>query len=400
MGVEVFADIKAISAPSWGLAGWLGLSLATFYFYFPRWWLPGTDSWLDGPRMLHPRYQASAVVRPNTGQLWMLGGRAGSRILQENEVLQYPGIFTGAKRNYVEARWEWANPKMKNSDVWTTGVVDNMKLLPIPLAGHCTVEIQAKELVNDVEKLVTYFVILGGGTTEVKEDGITFVENTGPIPTNHVHVYSTASGGKWSSTFPTELAPGTKVLKRSKIPRMNHGCVAFMEGGRQKIMIAGGVTFTTSNQATAVNKMEVMDWETGNWILEANFPNVVTGSKLMNVGDRPVVVGRYGSELTNTMIRYSEKKVWETLPVKLLEGKSDFQLLPDLPPTFIVNPNMNSKLTTMVGGGGATPGWRNKFLEIKEGVRTIVKTNTAAGAWIQLDLGADMMVQQARLYSR
>jgi len=359
-----------------------------------RWWIPGTDSWLEGPKMLYPRYQATAVVRPVEGQLWMLGGRAGSRILQDNEVLQYPATFSAAKRNYVEKRWEWANSKMKNSDVWISGVPDNMKSLPMPLAGHCTVELKVKELVEGVEKTITYIVTLGGGTTEVKEDGVTFIENTGPIPSDHVHVYSTAKGGQWSSTFTSDLVTGKRPLKKSKIPRMNHGCVTYVQGGKHKIMVAGGVTFTSSNQAIAVNKVEVMDFETGNWILEANFPNVVTGTKLIKIQDRPVVVGRYGNELTNRMIRYSENKIWEPLPVSLMVGRSDFQLLQDMPATFIVNPNMNSKLTKMVGGSGASDKWRNKFLEILKGVRTVIKTNKATGAWIQLDLGEEMKVQQ------
>ena len=32
MGVQNYTDNKAISAPSWGLAGWLGLSLVTTGF--------------------------------------------------------------------------------------------------------------------------------------------------------------------------------------------------------------------------------------------------------------------------------------------------------------------------------------------------------------------------------
>ena len=374
-----------------GKSSWVNIFMK-FQFHM-RWWIPGTDTWLVGPKMLHSRYQATAVALPVKGQLWMMGGRSGSKILQENEVLQYPATFTEAKRNYVLKRWDWANTKMKNSDVWETGVADSLKLLPIPLAGHCTVELKVKELVDGVEKTISYIVVLGGGTTELKEDGVTFIENTGPIPTDHVHVYNSAKE-QWSSTFTSVLVTGKKVVKKSKIPRMNHGCVSYIEGGKHKIMVAGGVTLSSSNQALAVNKVEVMDFETGNWILESNLPNVVTGSKLIKIEGRPVVVGRYGNELTNRMIRYSENKRWEPLPISLMLGRSDFQLLQNMPPTFVVNPNMNSKLTTMVPGAGAGNKWRNKFLEIKKGLRTVIKTNIATGAWIQLDLGAEMMVHQ------
>ena len=266
-----------------------------------------------------------------------------------------------------------------------------MKFLPIPLTGHCAVQIN---IAGDG----TNIVVIGGGTTEVKEDGngVTFVQNTGPIPTDHVHVYS-FSTNKWSSTFAeSSLVTGTKVLKKSNIARMNHGCVSFTEGGKEKVMVAGGVTFSSSNQAMVVNKVEVLDFESGEWKFETNFPNVITGSKLINVNGRPAVVGRYGNELTNRMIRYSENKVWEPLPVNLMMGRSDFQLLPAIPYTFKVNPNMNSKLTTMVKGSGADRGWRNMFGEIKDGEKTVFKTNSAMEPWIQLDLGAEMKVQAVR----
>eukprot|EP00092_Neocalanus_flemingeri_P033170 GFUD01036072.1.p1 GENE.GFUD01036072.1~~GFUD01036072.1.p1 ORF type:complete len:565 (-),score=103.40 GFUD01036072.1:48-1742(-) len=357
-----------------------------------RWWIPGTDTWLDGPKMLHPRYQATVAAKPASGQLWMMGGRDGSKILQENEVLQYPASFTETKKNFVLKRWEWANSKMKNSDVWDTAVPESMKLLPIPLTGHCTVEVKVDEFdANGKQKSILYFVLIGGGTTEIKEDG-TFVENTGPIPTNHVHVFNTGQN-KWSSTFASDLVTDKRVLTKSKIARMNHACVSYTEGGKPKIMVAGGVTFGSSNQALVVDTVEVLDFESGQWKSETNFPNRLTGTKLITVNNRPVVVGRYGNELTNRMIRYSENKVWQPLPTNLLMGRSDFQLLPDIPFLFTVNPNMNSKLTTMVPGSEAERGWRNKFGEIKKGIKTVVKTNIATEAWIQLDLGAEMMVQ-------
>jgi len=358
-----------------------------------RWWIPGTDTWLEGPKMLYPRYQATAIARPLSGQLWMMGGKDGSKILQENEVLQYPAIFEEAKKNFKLKRWEWANSKMKNSEVWETGVITSMKFLPIPLAGHCAVEVTVKEDVDGVEKNVNHIVLIGGGTTEIKEDGLTFVENSGPVPTDHVHVYTT-SKNSWSSTFSSDLVTGKRVLKKSRIARMNHGCVSYTEGDKVKIMVAGGVSFTSAKQPIVLNQVEVLDFETGEWKLEANLPKQMTGSKLITVNNRPVVVGRYGNEVTNRMLMYSEGKTWEPLPANLLVGRSDFQLLADIPTMFIVNPKMNSKQTSMISGSGADRQWRNMFGEIKKGVKTIFKTNIAPKAWLQLDLGADMMVQQ------
>merc|ERR1712130_1008631 len=122
--------------------------------------------------MLYPRYQ-STTSRVREGQVWMLGGRSGSTILQDDEVLQFP---SRAGDSWSLKKWVWAHKKMKYIEVWNNAVPNGMKLLPMPLAGHCSV---------DMDDLV---LVIGGGTNEMKEDG-TFVHNSGPIPTNHIHLY-------------------------------------------------------------------------------------------------------------------------------------------------------------------------------------------------------------------
>ena len=91
------------------------------------WYLPVTDQWLSGPRMLRERYEAVAVSLPGPsnggqhpgGQVWMTGGRKGSNILQKNEVLQYPATFSniGTSPGYALRRWQWSNEKAKQSEV-------------------------------------------------------------------------------------------------------------------------------------------------------------------------------------------------------------------------------------------------------------------------------------------
>ena len=66
--------------------------------------------------------------------------------------------------------------------IWSYGVRPSMYNLPIPLSGHCVVVINRK-----------YVVFLGGATTEFKEDG-TIIANTGPEPTNHIHIYNLVTG--------------------------------------------------------------------------------------------------------------------------------------------------------------------------------------------------------------
>ena len=52
---------------------------------------------------------------------------------------------------------------------------------------------------------------------------------------------------------------------------------------------------------------------------------------MLVVADRPVVVGRYGAELTTQLLRYTTDSTWQPLPVRLLEGRSDFALLAGVP---------------------------------------------------------------------
>ena len=91
------------------------------------WYLPVTDEWLSAPRMLKGRFEAVAVSLPGPsnggqhpgGQVWMTGGREGSDILQKNEVLQYPAIYTdtGVTPGFTNTRWGWSNEKSKQTDV-------------------------------------------------------------------------------------------------------------------------------------------------------------------------------------------------------------------------------------------------------------------------------------------
>ena len=50
----------------------------------------------------------------------MTGGREGSNILQKNEVLHYPSIYSDlsiTQPGYTLKRWQWANEKAKQSEV-------------------------------------------------------------------------------------------------------------------------------------------------------------------------------------------------------------------------------------------------------------------------------------------
>ena len=58
---------------------------------------------------------------------------------------------------------------------------------------------------------------------------------------------------------------------------MNHGCVAYSEGGTTKIMVAGGVVKTASGQFEVTDSVEVMSWNTKKWRTERPLPRRFTG---------------------------------------------------------------------------------------------------------------------------
>ena len=330
--------------------------------------------WEDGPGMLTSRYQAASVSRD--GMLWMLGGRDGSNILQDNEVLFYPGSFE--EDSYEHKSWQWANKNMKNKEVWSSGVPEAMKLLPMPLTGHCAVDINTR-----------YVLVIGGGTTQVDDNG-NFIMNSEPEPSNHIHLYDFEKK-MWSSTY-ENAETRSKSLTPMSLPRMNHACIKFKENGRTKIMIAGGVTKLSENAYELTNTAEIYDFNDSSWKFAADIPKSITGSRFIKVYGRPTLVGRYGSERQCALSRYTLKDIWTQLPINLLHGRSDFQLLEDMPKTVTIFPNMNSKFTKTNPGYCGTHKWRNVFGSIESGKKAIFRTNMQIHPWIQLDLGTELMV--------
>ena len=58
---------------------------------------------------------------------------------------------------------------------------------------------------------------------------------------------------------------------------MNHACLTYVENGRRKIMVAGGVVKTSSGQNTVTNTVEVLDWNTKLWKYDRATPRKMTG---------------------------------------------------------------------------------------------------------------------------
>ena len=109
---------------------------------------------------------------------------------------------TGFTPGYSLKGWEWSNKKAKRTEVWNYGVRPSMYSLPIPLSGHCVVTVNKR-----------FVVFLGGATTEFKEDG-TIILNTGPEPTNHIHIYD-LDNETWETTFLDQ----SSTLRKMSVPR-------------------------------------------------------------------------------------------------------------------------------------------------------------------------------------
>jgi len=358
------------------------------------WWQPERDAWEEGPTMMSPRYSATAISWPERGMVWMMGGRDGSTILQDNEVLIYPEIRSSSGSELFKAkRWDWAHKKQKNIEVWNQAVPGNlnanpkilgMKMLPMALTGHCAFKVGNG---NGAGVLV-----LGGGTV-IEQDELSVVQNSPPVPTDHVHFYHIAgdNNNKWSSTLISDEITGSRQLTKMGLPRMNHACLAI----NNMVYVAGGVTNDTTGQRLVVDKVERYDFANNAWIFEADLPWKLTGVKLISVGGRPTVVGRYGEEKTERLLRYSEDKTWVTLPTNMLDGRSDFQVLQKLPNKISIYPDMNSKTTRLNPGSGSDGNWRNLFGKVIDGKRTVWKGNTQQQQpWVQLDLVVETFVSK------
>ena len=95
--------------------------------------------------------------------------------------------------------------------------------------------------------------------------------------------------------------------------------------------------------------------------------------KLVVVNNRPTLIGRYGDEKQNSVLRLtSDTKVWRTLPYKLEAGRSDFSLLDvEAVSGITVNADTNSRMTKMNPGSCGTPGWRDLLNKVVGGKKVV-----------------------------
>ena len=154
-------------------------------------------------------------------------------------------------------------------------------------------------------------------------------------------------------------------------------------------MVSGGLTQIEDGHFRLTDSVEIFDFKSAKWRFGRSLPRPVTGSSLIEVDQRPALVGRYGSRLQRKILRYTTDKYWTPLPVELSHGRSDFLLLTDVSKVVRVMPNMASKLTKYNPGDCGTEGWRSVFGIIEHGKKAIFRTNRQMNPWIQLDLGQE-----------
>ena len=99
---------------------------------------------------------------------------------------------------------------------------------------------------------------------------------------------------------------------------------------------------------------------------------------------------RYGSSRQSTMMRYHSRKFWTELPVKLLYGRSDFQIIPDFPSQLVASPNMYSRLTRI--SQSDQEDWRNRLGSFYRGERLGIITSKQSNPWLQLDLSFQLFI--------
>ena len=97
------------------------------------------------------------------------------------------------------------------------------------------------------------------------------------------------------------------------------------------------------------------------------------------------------------MLRYNRRKFWTELPVKLLYGRSDFQIIPDFPSLLVAPPNMFSKLTQISHKAEtelqpSEEDWRKSLGSLYRGERLGLATDTQTNPWLQLDLDSELFI--------
>jgi len=107
---------------------------------------------------------------------------------------------------------------------------------------------------------------------------------------------------------------------------------------------------------------------------------------------------RYGDTRQHAVLRYEPKKYWTELLVKPKNGRSDFQIVSDLPSTFAAKLKIFSRLTKMYQKeenlvfDNSVMEWKKYLNTYVEGMKTVVITPEARNPWLQVYIGQEVPV--------
>ena len=163
-------------------------------------------------------------------------------MLDETEVLYYPGQYILHHHQVSISGWMWAHQNMLYNHLWDNVVPKQMKKLPIPLTGHCVVDISPS------------LILILGGSTVARDWYGRKIPSSAPVPTSHVHLYD-FNDQSWLST---SLLGQETNLTRNQIPRVNHACAKYLEDGQTKVICPTIIGWST--KTCLVAKKDVQSW--------------------------------------------------------------------------------------------------------------------------------------------
>ena len=89
---------------------------------------------------------------------------------------------------------------------------------------------------------------------------------------------------------------------------------------------------------------------------------------------------------------YDKVKYWQETPIKPDDGRSDFQIIENLPSTQSVEIKWFSKMTKINPGSCSIEKWKNMLTSFINGKKPILRTSKQRNPWIQLNLGQEVAV--------
>ena len=107
------------------------------------------------------------------------------------------------------------------------------------------------------------------------------------------------------------------------------------------------------------------------------------------------MIFRYGDHRQRSVMRYEPKKFWTEMLVKPEAGRSDFQIVSDLPQSVLIMARTSSRFTLVKDGDGAVE-WKSRVNSIIHGRKVLLVTPEAVDPWMQLNLGQENPILSVR----